>query len=78
MEKLLQWSTAVASRDDTAGAADAEGSEGGRGPEAVAQSLGQVLGAGWDCVRVHNWSQDSFDEELHGEEGTAKCQLLTI
>ena len=66
MEKLLQWATAVAAEDDTTQAADAEVAD--KASESVAKSLGQVLGASWDCVRVHKWHQDAYNEDLLVDE----------
>ena len=40
--------------------------------EAV-QSAGKVLGAGWECVKLQEWSQAQLDNDAHGDDGEQMC-----
>jgi len=40
--------------------------------EAV-QSASEVLGAGWECVKLQEWSQAQLDNDAHGDDGEQMC-----
>ena len=82
VDSLLQWSASLPGRHGqvepstapTAAAAAAvpdqtdPGGDDGVTRQGV-QSLGAVLGPGWGCVKVHEWSQAQMDDESNGDEG---------
>lgn len=71
LEKVLEWSMALS----RAAKAWAHGSEGvnddkaSSGVGGAAQSLGEVLGADWSCVKLHEWSQSQLDDDTQADEG---------
>lgn len=84
MNKLVQWSTAVAAQSAAAAIQQDGGHESqaaetaGEGPHdeasvlGQAQTLGQLLGAGWDGVKARKWQQESLEEDL-SDEGNDCC-----
>ena len=72
IQKLLQWSEAQSSQaeaeDHLMVNGHTQGMANGR-PGDVAQSLGEVLGSGWGCVKLHEWSQGQLNDDAHADEG---------
>lgn len=72
LEKVLEWSMSP-SRAAKAGAHP--GSEGvsadkaSSGVRGGVQSLGEVVGADWSCVKLREWSQSQLDDEAQADEG---------
>lgn len=76
IDKLVHWTASLPAmqaqaRPGSEASADHpmhEADEPGPSDRAV-QSAGEVLGSGWECVKLHEWSQAQLDDEGHGEEG---------
>ena len=72
VEKVLEWS-AVQSRQAKAGGHSRRQGEykvvGDSGDGVGAQSLGEVLGPGWSCVKLHEWQQGQLDDDAQADEG---------
>ncbi len=75
VDKLVQWSASlpvlhVQAEPSGQGNNDQAMHEAvDKAADRARQSLGKVLGPGWDCVKVHEWSQAQMDDDTHGDEG---------
>lgn len=76
VEKVLEWSMSPSRQ--------AKGGSHPRSEEAAedkaisvlgggVQSLGAVLGSGWSCVKLHEWSHGQLDDEAQADEGSRLC-----
>lgn len=72
IQRLLQWSETKSSQPEAGDYpivnGHSQGMADGR-PGDAAQSLGEVLGSGWGCVKLHEWSQGQLDDDAHADEG---------
>ena len=72
VKKVLQWSVAHTRQAKAGGhpRSDGEDKVGAEiGVGLGAQSLGEVLGPGWGCVKLHEWNQGQLDDEAQADEG---------
>ena len=80
VDKLVQWSTSVpgmhARAQPSAEAVTDQAmhdADGQKAADEAVQSAGEVLGAGWECVKLQEWSQAQLDNDAHGDDGEQMC-----
>ena len=76
VDKLVQWSTSLpgmhARVQPSAEAVTDQAmhdADGQKAADEAVQSAGEVLGAGWECVKLQEWSQAQLDIDAHGDDG---------
>lgn len=80
VDKLVQWSTSLPSmharaQPSTEAVTDqaVHGADDHKAADKAVQSAGEVLGAGWECVKLQEWSQAQLDNNAHGDDGEQIC-----
>lgn len=76
VEKVLEWSAVQSRQAKAKGHSRGEGENkvvGDSGDGERAPSLGQVLGPGWSCVKLHEWQQGQLDDDAQADEGEILC-----
>lgn len=80
VDKLMQWSASLpgmhARAQPSAEAATDQAmhdADDHRAADEAVQSAAEVLGAGWECVKLQEWSQAQLDNDAHGDDGEQMC-----
>ena len=75
VEKVVEWSVAQSQQAQARVQGEAKGAgDGGAG--VGAQSLEEVLGPGWSCVKLHEWQQGQLDDNAQADAGERLPSLL--
>ncbi len=84
VDKLVQWSMSLPAMHARAQpSAEVEtdqavhDADGHKAADEAVQSAGEVLGAGWECVKLQEWSQAQLDNDAHGDDGEQMCPMYT-
>lgn len=68
VKKVVEWSVAQSQQVQARGGGEDKGSGDG-GVGVGAQSLEEVLGPGWSCVKLHEWQQGQLDDNAQADAG---------
>ncbi|KAL0025228.1 hypothetical protein WJX77_008845 [Trebouxia sp. C0004] len=76
VDKLVQWSMSLPGMHARAQPSPeavtdqaVHDADGHKAADEGVQSAGEVLGAGWECVKLQEWSQAQLDNDVHGDDG---------